>query len=476
VPVQSALEVDGADTIGGSATGDGNLIAGGGSASSGSVLQGNTFTDGGLNGPGAPRDATVAGFDVDGAVTVGGATATPGTGAGNTFYTVSPDLQELGVGGTGAVIQGNVFRGDPEGAIADGGDTVTIGGTTAQDGNLIEGNGSAGVSGLVDKKYWDGSSSKSGLVLLGGNALVENNTFVKNLGGGAVDIQFGTTGVTVTNNVMHGNNYGISFGDHYYDNGAYPSGSGIGAANDFQPYPIIRSADSRSAGIKITGIYTEPGLLHAPHSVTVELYATTSCGTGPYISQQGEAFLGSRRLSVSAITGFNLTFGPLPAGGYHAVTATATAPDGSTSEFSPCFTIGSAPLRFFKTGVTPASKAVAIMTVPAATGVATAAAAKAGKRKLGHGTLLLSCPVSAVNYGQGTFGVTVGKRVVARGRFKILPGYVHQVRLTFSGALLSKLERKHHLSAALTTIARDAAKRENRKTRTSDVKLVYKGT
>ena len=198
-----------------------------------------------------------------------------------------------------------------------------------------------------------------------------------------------------------------------------------------------------------------------------------SCGNGG-TSQQGEAFLGSRTLSVSlAESDFKLSFNSLPVGGgYDAVTATATTTDGSTSEFSPCFTIGSHPDPFVKLGVAPASATLAVSTA-ATPALAGDGAAVAATREKGHAKLLLSCPVSAVKYCQGTFGVTAGRRVIARGRFKILPGYVHQVRITIGGKLMSELERKHHLRATLSATVRDGAKRGERKTRVSHLKLTY---
>jgi hypothetical protein len=465
--VQGGVVATGADTIGGSAAGAGNLIGGGGIAGPGNVVQGNTFTDGGLD-HAAPA-ASVPSFLASGA-TIGGATATPGTGVGNTFYAVDATSFELAAGDD-AVVQGNVFRGDTWGGITLVGQHVTIGGATGNLGNVIENNGYN--ESLVEGAVPGGPPGfhNAGIhVEPSGGGLIEHNTLQNNIGGGAVGILGGP--ITVTDNVMTGNSFGISFDGTFYADGQTPP---LGQSpNGDQPYPIIRSAESSAGGTVITGLYAEPAP-NLVHSLTVDLYAMKTCGDGG-ISQQGEVFLGSRSLSVSfGESDFTLTFDRTPSG-YDGVTATATAPDGSTSEFSTCFTIGDHPDPFYKVGVAPTSTTVAITTTPPPGGASDAMIA-AVKRGKGHGTLLLFCPISAAKYCRGTFAVrTTAKhpqRLAAR-RFKILPGYVKPVALTISGKLLANLERAHHLAARLTTTAHDGAKPAHHKKRSIKLKLVYK--
>jgi hypothetical protein len=464
-PVQAAVVTAGADTIGGSAPGDGNVVAGGGRAGAGSVVQGNTFTDGGLDHAGG---LDVFGFAAGKSVTVGGATATPGTGVGNTFEAVDPSEVELGAD-DGAEIQGNVFRNDTWGAISSDGQNVTIGGKSANLGNLIENSGYNDTS-IVDNgnliEVPPGLHSAGIRVIPGSNALIEHNTFKDNLGGGAVGI-VGGAGTTVTDNTMTGNTFGISF-----DGNFFPDGDPLPeTVNDDQPYPVLRSADSNGSGTVVSGVYDEPASFSLVRSITVDLYAMKTCGNGG-TSQQGEVFLGSRTLSVSlAEADFTLTFDQMPAGS-DGVTATATAPDGSTSEFSPCFTIGGRPPSYANAGVGPLSGTVAISPAGpsgAAKDVAVAAA-KAGK---GHGTLLLACPVSAIKYCRGTFKLKLSGRTIARGGFKMPAGYVHPVTITVSGNLFVQLERRHQLTAKLTTTARDGARHHNAKVRRLSIRLTY---
>ncbi len=274
---------------------------------------------------------------------------------------------------------------------------------------------------------------------------------------------------------MSGNSFGISFDGTFYPDGApLPAGQKV---NDDQPYPVIRTAAEHSGGTELTGLYEEPASFRLVHSITVDLYAAKSCDIRGR-TQQGEVFLGSHQVSVSlAESDFAFTVDPLPTGpGYDTVTATATAPDGSTSEFSPCFTIGSHPDAFTRLGVAPTGTTVAISTSSTATAAAASAtAASAGKR--GHGILLLSCPASADKYCRGTYELrTTGRRprTIATGRLKIIPGYVQAVALTIAGKLLAQLEKAHKLTAELTTKAKDAAKRRNSKAYTHRLTLTYK--
>lgn len=440
----------GADTIGGASAGLGNVVAEGSAVSGDSVLQGNTF---------------LGELHADGNVQIGGPTSTPGTGPGNVFtetrWAGSTRLLEI----SGGVVQGNRFSdsGAPA-VIAEGG--VLIGGATPNLGNEItrvatDPAGPEGLPGL------DGA-----ITLAFSQNRVENNVISDNGGYAAVQVDFGL-GNTITRNVMSGNPDGIVFGHSYASDGQYSPTFNDPGPNHYQPYPVLSSAEAGSSGTDITGLYEEPASFRLMHSITIDLYAMKACNGAP----QGLVFLGSRRLSVGlALSQFNLSFGAVPAGhGYDAVTATATAPDGSTSEFSQCFTIGSHPDPWTKLGVAPSTDTVAISTTNPPRGASDAVIARAAAK--GHGTLLLLCPVSAVKYCRGTYSLrttTHHAQTIAHGSFEMIPGYVDPIKLTITGKLLAQLQHKHRIRVLLTTSARDAAKRHNHKTRNITVTLVYK--
>ena len=396
-----------------------------------------------------------------GDVQVGGLAGTPGTGRGNSFaetaWANGSRLLEI----SGGFVQGNLFSAANDPAILAEG-SVTIGGETAVLGNLIE-NVATGAPSPGPTEV-DGAIS-----LAASHNFVKNNVIANNGGYGAVQVVAGQ-GDTITDNSMSANPQGIVLGTSYVDDGERSPSSG--GPNDYQPYPVLRSAESHASGTEISGLYEEPASFRLVHSITVDLYAMKVCNGAP----QGEVYLGSRTLKVSlAQSEFNLKFNPLPAGpGYDSVTATATAPDGSTSEFSPCFTIGSHPDPFYKLGVAPTNTTVAVTTASSVVPAATTSAVMPG---MGHSTLLLYCPASASKYCRGTFTLRTsgaGGKTIARGGFKTIPGYVHPVNLTVTGKLLAKLERKHKLRVQLTTKARDAAKRHNHKDRRITVTLSYK--
>ncbi len=472
VYVQPALSLSGAaDTVGGSAPGDENVIAGGGEISgTGSVLQGNTLTDGRLG-------ALEEGLRVDGAVTVGGPTTTPGESDGNEFYGVHPDAVELAIYGSGAVVQGNVFRDDPFGGIADDGTDVTIGGPSDFGvGNLIEDNGESDVAEPAPLNVAAGINVAASK---GDQSLIEHNDFEDNVGGGAVNIESGD-GTTITDNVMRGNAQGIVFEGVYVPNGALPARqsplfSSSGDPNDFVPYPKLESTSSDSAATTVDLQFEQSG------SVTVDLYSSAVCGVGSLV--QGEDFLGSQKL-INAFGGsdrtITLKFDPTPAG-QRAITATVTSSDGSTSEFSPCLlTNSSLPVRtLLGSGVTPFSTTVAITTLSTTTAAADTAAIARGrstkKPSLGYGIVFLMCPPSTPRFCAGTFASkNPGVRATANTRFKIKPGLAVAVPITVSTTLLAKLKNGKRITVTAITVAHDGAKHPHHKTKVFGLQLVYR--
>jgi hypothetical protein len=500
--VERALSLSGdPDTVGGSFAGDGNVIAGGGTVSAGTVLQANSVTDGGLAATPVSQAASEGALTVTGAVTVGGPTPTPGQGDGNDFYAVHPLGPELQVEGSGAVVEGNVFRDDADGAIVDAGTNVTIGGASEYGvENLIEDNGEIpppvpGPDGpeqgepLAAVRVAGGATATVQNV----HALVEHNDFEDNVGGGAVSID-GGVGITVTDNIMHGNVQGVTFAGAYDYDGAETPGT-LGP-NGYQTYPLLFGAYQRDGGVLVTGRLT--GLPRLGGTYQIELYSQSSCASDSVTPGQGEHYLGAEHLYAVAQPVphplgalFSLRF-PTAAAGDNAVTATATAPDGSTSEFSPCLTLGHKTHLFKTDGVTPTATTIPVIIGPfvgfaqsvmahPAQDAAIVAARAAGaeqttKAQSGHGTLDLFCPPGATGYCQGTFVLQTKAKpgeLIASGAFKIVPDEVQAVKLTLTGKLMAGLEYSHRLAAVLTTNAHDGATGPDHKNTATAMTLTY---
>lgn len=105
-------------------------------------------------------------------------------------------------------------------------------------------------------------------------------------------------------------------------------GDGDAGANDVQNYPVLSLA--------VLSVIT--GSLNSEPSKTyrVEYFTTPSCDTSG--NGEGKTFLGFQSLTTNAFGNASISFGAslLPIGS--AITATATNPAGSTSEFSACIT------------------------------------------------------------------------------------------------------------------------------------------
>ena len=197
-----------------------------------------------------------------------------------------------------AVVQGNqIGVAVGGGALGNGGAGVsmigleshdnTVGGTTEGAGNTIANNGSDGVS-----------------VINGAGHTIEGNSISGNTGLG-IDI----------------NNDGVTPND---------AGDGDNGQNNRQNFPVITSATAGAPGSIAGTLDTTAG------SFRVEVFKNVTCDASAH--GEGATYLGSVATSDGT---FNLA-AAVDAGDI--VTATATAPDGSTSEFSGCFTVTEPPV------------------------------------------------------------------------------------------------------------------------------------
>jgi|RhiMetdeSRZDD1v2_1073273.scaffolds.fasta_scaffold06186_7 IPT/TIG domain-containing protein/S-layer family protein len=237
--------------------------------------------------------------------TIGGAVA----GAGNVIS--ANGGHGIEISRAGAVVQGNFIGTDAGGTAPLGNfgrgvdifsvDGIVVGGTAAGEPNTIAFNGLAGVT------VYTSSGTLSGNTIRG-NAIFGNST---------VGIDLGNNGLTVDD-----------------------PGDGDEGANGLQNYPIIGAVTPGSSSTNIQGT------LNSTASTTFDLdfYAGPPCLDRPQALLQGQVYLGSKQVTTdgSGLASFSADVPFVLAAG-QPVTATATTPDGSTSEFSQRIVLTSAP-------------------------------------------------------------------------------------------------------------------------------------
>ena len=345
------------NTIGGQLGQGGNVIAGNGDNgvlvnSAGSSIAGNFIgTDGTLD-LGNGHDGVLA----LAAVTVGGNASSRNVISGNGNDGVEVDGDDVtvagnfvGLNGTGAVGIGN----SSNGVQVDSGTGVLIGGDQADDQNVIGGNTLAGVLIAGDGVQIAGNiigqsatlgrgNHASGIVLNGashttvGGVKDDTNNPANVIAFNSVD---GVLVVNGTNNTIEGNSIanngqlGIDLGaDGVTANDPKDVDAG---ANGLQNFPTFSSA------VVGGGFLTTTGSLNSkPNTAfTLDLYSSPFCDASG--NGEGATLIAHTTLSPTASTGtvnftLDLPTSVAPSG---VLTAVATAPSGSTSEFSPCQTI-----------------------------------------------------------------------------------------------------------------------------------------
>jgi hypothetical protein len=455
------------DTIGGSASGQGNTFNHAGADlyyASGAVVQGNTFTASDLS--------------VGVSSTIGGVTSAPGVAPGNVIS--KGYLAVLGRD----VVQGNhVTGGEPGIEVLN--DDNTIGGARPTAGNLVAdtaGDGSyvsSVADGIADPTAW-----QAAVTVAGADNGVTYNQLSNNSGAGVRVFGNGNSwaapifpfpfttdsaaGNTIEQNEMTRNTEGIIFGPlglvpnslytHFHVEYSDP--------NDLQPYPVLLGLAEKD-GETLATLHVI-GLTRG--SYEVELYSQPSCSEDSVSYGQGEKSLGFQSIAMSALGAtdtlhFSGASGP--------VTTTVTAPDGSTSEFSPCLTIGHAAPAFTKSGVWFPGSLSDIDVVGTSGGhaadrsVATVAAA----HKL-TATLQPFCPPVTTNYCAGTIALKAGRTKIETLTLKLAPDSLGALTFKLSGSLAKKLERVHRIALTATIQVRDGANPDHKKTRTQRLELV----
>ena len=344
----------------------GNVIVAGSTAaiqlgsSSSHVIQGNLINTNAA-GTAALSGAFVGGIEVNNANgnLIGG--ANPGEG------NVIVGFQGITIGGntsggqsSGTVIQGNSIGTDVTGTVALGGAGggitlghavgTQVGGTVAGAGNLISGNGkgivggSSGVSGgKVDDTSVQGNligTDASGMAALGNtsigvdlgdDAVIEGNVIAFN-GADGIETNCVNCIQRISGNAIHSNG-GIGIDLNGSSDGVTPNDADDAdtGPNGRQNFPILEAVVF-PGGTAISGtLESTPGT-----TFRVEIFANDACD--PSGNGEGQQFVGARD-DVTTDAGGDAVFTvalaeTVPAG--KVMTATAIAPDGSTSEFSPC--------------------------------------------------------------------------------------------------------------------------------------------
>jgi CSLREA domain-containing protein len=315
-----ALRVEGASltVIGGTSAAERNVVSGNGGH--GILLHNSTNNTvrGNYAGTNAAGTAAIAN-GIDGiAVDGGGANTIGGPGAGEGNLASGNTNQGISIFGvdfpstTGNIVQGNKAGTNFDGttAIPNGGEGIrmhnalntTVGGTAVGAGNLVSGNTSSGVTVIASP----GTAT--------GNRILGNSIY----GNGGIGIDLGVVdpleGVTPNDD-----------------------GDGDTGPNNLQNFPDLTSVTIAGAGTTVQGtLDTE-----ANKAYRLEFFANSACDASG--NGEGQTFLGSKNVKTTASGNTSFTFTSATVIGSSAwVTATATDPDGNTSEFSACRQAGTA--------------------------------------------------------------------------------------------------------------------------------------
>jgi len=282
----------------------------------------------------AQAAVNVISANVQAGVSIQGSASTGVAILGNFIGTDYTGTSALGNGTFGVVV------GDPPG--------VTIGGTVAGSGNIISGNTGAGVGLVADATGELVEGNLIGTDITGSNplgngtgVLIDGGSYNNTIGGsaGAGNTIAFSTGIGVDVDATAGAGNDIRLNSIFSDGGLGIDLGGDGVTlnnsvphtgpNDHQNFPVITSA------ITSGGVTTVTGTFNSTLSTTFELdfYTLSSMNASGY--GEGRYVLGSAPLTTGGSGNANFSFAfPTPSDGAKFVTATATDPNGNTSEFS----------------------------------------------------------------------------------------------------------------------------------------------
>ena len=200
---------------------------------------------------------------------------------------------------------------------------------------------------------------------VGGVSAGEANLIAHNLFNG-VNIKNGSTGTPIQNSVrgnaiFDNGGLGIDLGNDGIDNN--DPGDGDGGENQRQNYPVLVS--SPGSTIVDVSLDSEPNAVYQ-----VDIYLNDSCDPSGFGEGQEHIAAINRQTDSSGQLSFEYSLSGA-SGSY--LTATATDPDGNTSEFSNCALLEDAPTATpTPTNTASPSPAPTATNTPTATGTATA--------------------------------------------------------------------------------------------------------
>jgi len=355
------------NTIGGTVTGARNVISGNGIhgveideiLATGNFVQGNHI-----------------GLDLSGNVGLGNAgdgvfiSNAPGNIVGGTTAAaanaISANAQAgvhvLGIQASANTVQGNFVGTDAAGGLdrgnsqhgifIDGAPNNVVGGTSASARNVVSGNNATGVTiqdaaatgnlvrgnrigtnaagsgalGNTSDGVRVGGSASSNSV--GGAAAGAGNTIAFN--GAGVVIDSGTGNSVLSNSIHSSATLGINLGIDGVS--ANDAGDVDNGANNLQNYPVLSAATGYLTITRVTGTFNST----ANTTFTLQFFASPVCDTSGF--GEGTTFLGSLTKTTDGSGNASIANESVPTGGVGGqfITATATDPNGNTSEFSAC--------------------------------------------------------------------------------------------------------------------------------------------
>ena len=356
------------NTIGGTAAAARNVISGNNNTgivmtagTTGNLVQGNFI---GTNAAGTGAIGNGSGVVTEGQSGNFSSHTIGGTAPGARNIISGNNGPGINIGGTlsGSLVQGNFIGTDVTGsiAVANASDGVfinfgsannMIGGTTPAARNVISGNGANGVRSDYHPNTVQGNfigtqangvsplgNGANGVLInffdsnaIGGSASGAANTIAFN--GGAGVLVLGVSNPVSSNAVFANAGLGIDLGG----DGVTPNDpcDGDSGANNRQNTPVITSSSSSGGSTIIEGT-----LDSAPNvTFTIEFFSNGACDPSGF--GEGEAFIGSATVTTdrSCRASFAITLPiAIPLGSF--ITATATDPNGNTSEFAQCSLLG----------------------------------------------------------------------------------------------------------------------------------------
>ena len=272
-----------------------------------------------------------------------------------TDVTIQSNLIGTDVNGTAAIGNGGA-------GIKGGGPGFVIGGTGAGEGNLVSGN-AIGMDLLaegmtvqgnfvgVDDSHLSPLPNTSHGIKLGSPGAAPNIIGTSSPGGpgGNLIAYNGGRGIAVlqgTHHTMRGNSIhdngtlGISLSSL---NTPLPDdpGDADGGFNNGQNFPILESATQLAVDLHVVGTLNS----HPSTTFDIDFYANPACSRFPFDYAQGQTWIGSTQVTTdgSNIATIDVTIPGLELEPGARISATATDPQGNTSEFSQRIVVNTSP-------------------------------------------------------------------------------------------------------------------------------------